>query len=319
MKNLTLIIYCILSSYFSQAQNLVPNPSFEDTIACPDGTDQMYKCAEWWSAGMPGCSSPDYFHGCSSVNTISPPEVAWGNQIPVSGVAYGYVITYFLYPNPCFGREYIQSQLLSPLVTGQKYFISFYANLGGRGGVTIASNKLGALFTTYTFTSSDYAQPINFAHVYTDSILADTINWVQLRFSFVADSSYKFITIGNFFDDASTDTMIIQIDVPNTSGYFIDNVCVSTDSVLCNDLSNVHENILENNIIIFPNPSTNIINISSEDFIHELTIYDVFGKKLFENVNSGNKNIIINTSNWSSGLYFIKINSQLFKQLIINH
>ncbi|MGI8600232.1 MAG: hypothetical protein ACR2KB_13340, partial [Chitinophagaceae bacterium] len=142
-----------LLPFFSDGQvNLVPNPSFEDTIACPDATDQMNRCADWWSAGMPNCSSPDYFHGCSTVNTISPPEVAWGDQIPVTGNAYSFVINYFIFPNPCDGREYIQTQLTNTLVIGQKYYISFYVNLGGRGGVSIASNKLGALFTTYAFT-----------------------------------------------------------------------------------------------------------------------------------------------------------------------
>ena len=56
MKKLTIYL-CLFLSLKVSAQNLVLNPSFEDTITCPIGTWAM-QCRYWYSASV---GSPDYF------------------------------------------------------------------------------------------------------------------------------------------------------------------------------------------------------------------------------------------------------------------
>jgi hypothetical protein len=43
--------------------------------------------------------------------------------------------------------------------------------------------------------------------VYDTAIIKDTLNWVKIEGSFIANGSERFITIGNFFDGAHTDTL----------------------------------------------------------------------------------------------------------------
>ena len=52
-----IVCLCLISSVKATSQNLVLNPSFEDTITCPIGTWAM-QCRYWYSASG---GSPDYF------------------------------------------------------------------------------------------------------------------------------------------------------------------------------------------------------------------------------------------------------------------
>lgn len=195
----TLTIFLFFHSQISFAQiNLVPNPSFEQFLQCPYSTGEINVCMNWYNAtDSAGGETPDYFNSCSAVNGLAPPNCIWGYQIPYSGNAFCHVITYAdFFPN---GREIIQAQLTQPLDSGQKYYLSFYANLPFDVLHSIASNKLGALFTTYQFNSPNFAHPINFAHIYSDSIIKDTLNWYQVKGSFIADSIYQYIAVGIFF------------------------------------------------------------------------------------------------------------------------
>lgn len=40
--------------------NLVPNPSFEDTVSCPNYANQIDKAVGWHASR----NTPDYFNGC---------------------------------------------------------------------------------------------------------------------------------------------------------------------------------------------------------------------------------------------------------------
>ena len=75
----------------------------------------------------------------------------------------------------------------------------------------------------------------------------------------------------------------------------------------------------ENNITIFPNPSKNgYINI---DLLQsgEAKIYDLSGRLVIKNVKLSSGTNRINTSNLSSGVYLVEINSnnKLLNQKII--
>jgi len=77
--------------------------------------------------------------------------------------------------------------------------------------------------------------------------------------------------------------------------------------------------IQSNDIKIFPNPTTGILNISSKDIINELSIVNNIGEKVLNNYLSSYKNISKNKLDISKlprGMYFIrlKVNNQ-----IINH
>jgi len=67
----------------------VPNPSFEDTLGCPDGIAQIGKLTYWTIFNN---STPDYFNVCANLHPVSQafgiPDNFTGYQFPHSGIAY---------------------------------------------------------------------------------------------------------------------------------------------------------------------------------------------------------------------------------------
>jgi len=198
-----------------EAQNLVPNPSFEQYDVCPQtiGFQPGGKPLHWekwlWS--------PEYFNSCAGVlndvdTVLDVPLNGFGFQYAFDGE--GYVGTATYQDNY---REYIGCELLTPLVVGEKYHLSFRANVATGGNYwnpKLASNILGLLFTMASNVWSGLSGPAfpfrNYAHLRSEPILADTVVWVEVSGNFMADSAYRYLAIGNFFEDALTDTMGLQ-------------------------------------------------------------------------------------------------------------
>lgn len=65
---------------------------------------------------------------------------------------------------------------------------------------------------------------------------------------------------------------------------------------------------LEQDINIYPNPISNILNISNTQQENmNISIFDSSGKLVYEKLNTNNQNISIQTINWTSGTYFLQI------------
>ena len=137
-------------------------------------------------------------------------------------------------------REHIGIQLTQPLVIGQKYFLSFYTVMtesyysGTYFGMP--SNNIGLRLSTVEYNPSSPAPIDNFAHLNSSTVITDSVNWIRISGSVIADSAYKYVILGNFFDDTNTDTMQYSCGTClNVQSYYLfDDVCVSTDSLLCN-------------------------------------------------------------------------------------
>lgn len=70
------------------------------------------------------------------------------------------------------------------------------------------------------------------------------------------------------------------------------------------------------NVTIYPNPASDFVTISDPDrTISKMALYDITGKLLFETQDS---NITtIDVSSYSQGMYFLRINDRIAKQLIV--
>lgn len=313
--------FIILNSEFCSSQNLVTNPSFEQYDTCPDNTWQITRAVGWYNCGY----SPDYYNVCDTTNFVSVPYNFCGFQYAATGNAYAGMINY--YGTPINLREYFGTQLLDSLKIGHKYIASFKTSfsINQNPESCIAINKLGIKFSTTpqrVYSLIDNPTLINnFAHVYTNTIITDSLNWVTISGSFVADSSYKYIIIGNFFDDAHTDTIVYHLDSVNIdychAYYYVDDVSVVEDST-----DNIESFNLQKTISIYPNPANDIINIdfSNSSFLNaELKIYDFLGTviteySLLHTHNSININFI------PEGIYIVKIktnNNYSFTQKLI--
>ena len=302
--------------------NLVSNPSFENFTSCPVSEDELYKAADWFACS----ASPDYFNSCDMSNYVSVPDNAWGYQFAGSGNAYGgffsRVSTTIASPNY---REYLGVNLLSSLSIGIKYFISFKTSpaFDSIEKVNCATNKIGINFSVDSCYNPGLVTPSNNAIIFTNTIQYDTINWVRLTGSFVADSAYNFIIIGNFFDDNNTDTLILDGSlICNSSYYYIDDVCVSTDSLYANQYvyTSIAENKIENGIKIYPNPCTDYCYVDNNLFeVYNLKISTLQGKEIKFIKNIKDKLLKIDLSNIEAPFLIINIeaNQQFYNYKLL--
>lgn len=239
-----------------------------------------------------------------------------GYQQPASGNSYCALGTYINSSLPNV-REFIGRSLSVPLSVGTKYYVSFKVNLSISNTIwtNCATNNIGAGFTTspYHWSTNPLAVTNN-PKVYNNSIITDTLNWVQIFGSFTADSSYQYIVLGNLFDDSNTDTLIIDSSTSTNCNayYFIDDVCVSTDSSYAANYAytGIQEESLKDNFNIYPNPITNhfqINQISTEPY--DLIIHNALGQQQFEEKNITSNNKTIDAKLFRKGVLFITIKS----------
>jgi gliding motility-associated-like protein len=108
--------------------SLIPNPSFEDTLCCPQGLAQLNCAADWIQASS---ATSDYFHTCGypfNDERGRPPQ-----PLPAGE---GYVG--FLDIQGIFGltyKEYVGACLNAPMETGTEYTLQFYLGFGRQGTI----------------------------------------------------------------------------------------------------------------------------------------------------------------------------------------
>ncbi len=102
-------------------------------------------------------------------------------------------------------------------------------------------------------------------------------------------------------------TIYVRLTNDNTGFYVLTSFDIETDGILT-----IEENILSD-LSIYPNPSTEIINIQSSLLTETvgLTIYNLQGQQLFsENKTPNNGTVQMDVSNLVTGIYFVKITSE---------
>ena len=113
-----LIFILLLLTLLVGAQNLIPNPSFEEYIQLPRKTYNGIGCLKYWRPHNGNC---DYYHAGAGWWTGVPRNV-FGRQRAHSGLAYaGICVTSHF-------KEYLEVKLIEPLVKGQTYSIELYVS-----------------------------------------------------------------------------------------------------------------------------------------------------------------------------------------------
>ncbi|MBK9317610.1 MAG: T9SS type A sorting domain-containing protein [Bacteroidetes bacterium] len=311
MKNLLIFICLVVFNRCANAQtNLVPNPGFENYVVCPVNLGETHKATGWSSYS----TSPDFFHQCSTNPYLSPPYVQFGYQVPHNGIGYIGLATYHNNTSVITNnyREFCGAQLLSPLQIGTTYYLSFYT-VATEFGTGYLTNNLGIRLFTNPYSIANPAPIDNFAHLKFDTIVTDSINWQRLSGSFIADSAYQYICLGNFYDSLHTDTVVFGF--PNAGYYFIDDICVTTDSLYNETWTGIQDNDI-GEVNIWPNPSQDFLNYKAHRKIEEIRIYDCIGKLVMhETVNSSEGRIDL--EGLSNGIYFATFingrNSSIYK------
>lgn len=315
----TLILLMGSFSYSLTAQNLVPNPSFEEYLECPNGTAELHtQVVDWYSWQ----ETPDYFHSCNNNlnGNAAVPFNAWGFQWPITDEAYAGLATFAHHVTDI--REYMAAPLIEPLVTGQDYYILFYASQFN-GGVEweswCATSNIGIRFFKDPIYSVGVGgtplTPDNFAHLNYSEVLLDTLNWKLVEGWITADDEYNWLAVGNFFNDENTEVTYLNDENRCFGFYYIENVCVATSPEECEYLmqSDTTSSVTEVSmpwVQVFPNPVQDELNIAySNGFIENVRVYDPVGKLIIQRSNRS-QNISITTTHWSKGLYIVLVEDE---------
>ncbi|MES2132861.1 MAG: gliding motility-associated C-terminal domain-containing protein [Bacteroidota bacterium] len=228
--------FLIIISLFvlkSQSQNVVPNPSFENFTSCPTG-GQFYKLTPW--CGLAG--GEDAFNTCFNT-VVGPgpggfgiPYTFFGFQYPRTGNGITYIMIIRIGSGTQDNREYIHVPLIKPLKAGKTYCGTMYLNLYNQSKYT--TDKIGMYFSSapyicnQAFPTPQVIAPLNVVPQIDNpggNFITDTLNWMEVSGSFTATGNEQYLTIGNFYNDAATNTVVVN----PSSGYsvtffFIDDV-----------------------------------------------------------------------------------------------
>ncbi len=276
---LSVILFCVSFSLCSQ--NLVPNPSFEDTIGCPNTFSQINLAPPWFNPALhPDVTpkpTPDYFNQCDTSNKFGIPDNIFGYQYAKEGIAYAGI--YVLNLGFSNVREYIEVKLIDTLINSKKYYVSFYVNLAESS--KYAMKNMGAYLSKEIVIDST-ALYLPYIPQITNSLNNPPISktkWTLISGTFIASGGEKYITIGNFKDD--TDTILVENNASVHSYYYIDDVSV----VLYEDTAET-----ETNSEIFIPTAFTPNNDGQNDILYvrgglknmEIKIFNRWGLKVFE-------------------------------------
>lgn len=200
MKNFYMVVLCLAMTGIGKlyAQNLVPNPSFEN-VNCPTGytgapAQVSTFVSDWYSAT---CASPDPFTNCGTTvgaNKTLVPNVIFGYQHAQHGnnyMGFGFYNSWY---------EYLGVKLTQPLEAGETYNVSYW--LGCADNMRWAADQIGIYFSTTEIRCyTGFAGPqLNYTPQIVNPVgnfITDT-TWQQLTGEFVAAGGEEYIVIGYF-------------------------------------------------------------------------------------------------------------------------
>ncbi|MBK8845016.1 MAG: T9SS type A sorting domain-containing protein [Bacteroidetes bacterium] len=307
MKYILISIYAI-TLYRSQAQNLVINPSFEDTLDCQtwwnSGNLPSLQSVSWYqSIGSPDFWSTTYTPGCG---TAPFPNNFTGYQTARSGDnCTGFAASGF--PNYINLKECITGKLTSPLIQGHKYFAKMYLN--SCDSCYLHIDKIGMFF------SNDSVNPDTSNLFYMNPqiensagvILSDTIGWMEVSGYFNSVGGESFITIGCFRPDSLLQfDSIIQWPII-AAYYFLDDISV----IDCTAIS--LPDIADTKLNVWYDATNNKLVISTNEQIENYTLLDMLGKTTLQGKLLNNE---ISAAALSRGVYMLVVEDKRYRRRV---
>ncbi len=218
LKNIAYLMMAIgLLSTKLSAQNLVPNPGFEE-FEGDSLNPNMDGVAHWFNLNQTRKKAP---YGTPDFVFLKDPK-SKPTYEPYEGHAMCGFITYWarLYSY----REYLGVQLIESLKIGKKYELVFYLSSGkGTGFSSAGTDGIGALFTTFKPEQKRY-EVLAFKPQFISKEIIYTNFWKKVMVVFEADSAYRYLTIGSFLNDYQTLVSTYKSTDDLQAYYFIDNV-----------------------------------------------------------------------------------------------
>ena len=289
MKKLTLILIVIIWFPLT-AQNLVPNPGFEDIIECPNaypGNTEIHFAEPWIPVRDIDDSTSDLFHECVFEPGNDPWEQLdfygyyYPETPPHSGLSRAHIAVFSV--SSYSTREYIQVPLLENLQEGQSYNVRMYVS--NQYEFSIAVDNIGALFTVdrlsiydvfpaygTSATNPDHAQMVeHYPQVKCDSIFTIQEDYGIIEGVFTADSAYAYMSIGIFTPDEKISYSFLNSDSINLASLIIDDISVEAVTVGLEEVIGAWSVYTVNGLMY----------IDPQQTACSLVLYDITGREVY--------------------------------------
>ena len=195
--------------YVHTGKNLVPNPSFEETRACPKDCDYIGGVVAW---NLFPNFSADYFHRCANVYQTDeyrrrfPREEILNFSVPRNMFGYQEARTGDAYAGISMCNEALAVKLLRPLAKDSIYKVEFFvsladsSNVGTRYFGMYISEAPIRIITDNQMLVSEFIldEPLQIQNP-PDRFLTDTASWTPITGLYTAKGGEQYITIGGFY------------------------------------------------------------------------------------------------------------------------
>ncbi len=221
------------ASYSNAQENIVPNGSFEDFSSFPLGWfykgKDYSRLMKYWSS--PTHASPDVYNPKVRI-PIYWTQKGFGIERPRSGKSMSGITVYGCKEGKPHCREYLQIQLMEPLVVGQRYHAEFYTTALSDSKLV---NNIGMFFTTEPRDeTTDKLLPAT-PQVYSKEVIRSKGGvWQKVSGQFTAKDTSEYLIIGNFFPDSLT-TAEGKTKAYKYGYYYIDDVRVKKIEPILNE------------------------------------------------------------------------------------
>jgi OmpA-OmpF porin, OOP family len=227
INSLWLLAYTLIPLSVS-SQNLVKNPGFEiitDTNFSLGWYDQKIDGkGKYWSS--PTASSSGIIRKTNRKPLFYNDLVSFDNTPMAHSGKYMCRIAMFGTIVDFEDRSYLQGKLLKPLIKGKTYQVECWIATGF-WDINLFTNNIGIAFLKNEFhsTANSVLNLIPLLN-YTEIPDAKPKEWFKILWNFMAEDSYEYFIIGNFFSDTRTKAKFIADSGLLSAHYLIDDVSI---------------------------------------------------------------------------------------------
>ncbi len=286
MKSTFFIILFFFTVGYRAQQNLIPNPSFEECISCPEGPSAGYpnelgKAQPWF---YPTSGSSDLFAECNAIDfngSVGVPTNLVGFQFPVSGTNYaGFNAFDGVSSTGLIGySEYLTVPLTEEICAGELLEVRFFLSLADSSKFAVSKIGVSLEDIAKIESNSTYSLDESFNLLHPIGFIDDTTNWVEIIDTIRSRSSSRWFTIG-YFNDEYDDTIVVNPEGFEMSYYYVDSLSLVP---IGDNESESLEGIMPN---VFSPNGDGVNDLFVTPVSGEIRIYNRWGKLVFESLQS---------------------------------
>lgn len=206
--------------------NLVPNPSFEDTVDCEASLQcDLLRAAGWYN---PNTATPDVYdcdlsRSCGQpMDSASLGIQAKGFQSSYDGLRHAGGFQWYG-PGSSYTRDYLMTELTESLLAGAAYEVGLYYSRGE--GYSFAVDRINA-YLGQSAVYEDHPNNLSTVSPQVDlmavgsAYLTEGTEWIQLVDTFVAQGGERWLVIGTFLGPDEVNGIVATEGSPYSYAYY---------------------------------------------------------------------------------------------------